>query len=81
MLSSITRKYVKMTDIELIPNPINMNTFFIFSLFLDKTILVFFIDFFTYNDRYDEENYEYDYPEEEGHQNHEEVKTQLYKMP
>ena len=64
-----------MTDIELIPNPINMNTFFIFFLFLDKTILVFFIDFFTYNDRYDEENYEYDYPEEEGHQNHEEVRT------
>lgn len=32
-------------------------------------------DFFTYNDRYDEENYEYDYPEEEGHQNHEEVQT------
>lgn len=32
-------------------------------------------DFFTYNDRYDEENYEYDYPEEEGHQIHEEVQT------
>ena len=32
-----------------------------------------YVDFFTYNDRYDEENYEYDYPEEEGHQIHEEV--------
>ena len=70
-----------MTDIELIPNPINMNTFFIFLLFLNKTILVFFIDFFTYNDRYDEENYEYDYPEEEGHQSHEEVRTHYFKMP
>ena len=60
-----------MTDIELIPNPINMNTFFL----LQKHFSMYcFIDFFTYNDRYDEENYEYDYPEEEGHDINEEVK-------
>lgn len=32
-------------------------------------------DFFTYNDRYDEENYEYDYPEGEVHEFSEEVQT------
>ena len=62
-----------MTDIGLIPNPIDDQYENIFLLQCTKTILVLFIDFFTYNDRYDEENYEYDYPEEEGHQIHEEV--------
>lgn len=38
-------------------------------------LLYYYVDFFTYNDRYDEENYEYDYPEEGGHEINEEVKS------
>ena len=66
-----------MTDIELIPNSINMKTSFLFfSYFLKKTMLLYYyVDFFTYNDRYDEENYEYDYPEEGGHEINEEVRS------
>ena len=65
-----------MTDIELIPNSINMKTsFLLFSYFIKKTVLLYYyVDFFTYNDRYDEENYEYDYPEEGGHEINEEVR-------
>ena len=37
-----------------------------------------FTDFFTYNDRYDEENYEYDYPEGEVHEFSEEVRRNIY---
>ena len=68
-----------MTDIELIPNSINVKTLFYFLLLLlakqcfSISLLYCYVDFFTYNDRYDEENYEYDYPEEGGHEINEEA--------
>lgn len=60
--------------------PINQyeNIILIFLLLLKQWqcfSIIYYVDFFTYNDRYDEENYEYDYPEEGGHEINEEVKS------